>query len=98
MGYPTLELKVLQTEDTPGEYTALNRNCIVDGRFDIAYEEIAEAKANLIKAAFLNEISEEVLNKSLEVLNQDRDSIGRISPEELALLIDKYSKLNKTSI
>lgn len=79
-------------------YISLNPNLIVDGSFDIAYEELAHARANLIRAGFANQISEEDLHYAVDFISEERDSVGTISPQELNELIARYSKQNKEEI
>lgn len=69
-----------------------------DGSLDIAYEEIAQAKANCTTANLEGRISDEIWQKALRYFKSDYNRLGHIPKNELEQLIEWYTTQNRAGV
>jgi hypothetical protein len=86
------------SKEADQEVTRTPLYTFADGILDVAYEEIAEAKANCFRAWYNNKITKEVYDLAKKHFKIDYDKIGRIPYEELQELIARYAKQNKSMV
>ncbi len=98
MTYKNKPSEVLQTDDTRTEYIAENSGTAGDLNLDIAYNEIAIARANCIKAAHRNFITQNQFNLALTSFLDDLKKLDRLPSGELQKLVKRYTEENKSQV
>ncbi|MGM9512417.1 hypothetical protein ACS5NO_32090 [Larkinella sp. GY13] len=93
---------MVHTPQTPAKSDELINQAplytFADGILDVAYEEIAEAKANCFRAWYHELITKEVNDLAYDYFHSDYLKVGRIPYEDLQELIARYAKQNKSKV